>query len=158
MQPSQADFHKIKKIIESFCAYQERCTQEVMFKMSGFSLTREEQEQMMQHLVFNRFVNDQRYCESIVSGKFRIKQWGKLKIKGYLIQKNIPTTIIQNAINGIDDKEYCKTIEKLVLKKMEELKNEKDIWKKKSKIFRFVHGKGFEFDMCQQYINALITD
>lgn len=138
-----------KQKIEAFCAYQERCDQEVRKKLKSWNLHSEDIDVLLADLISNNFLNEERFARAFVSGKFRIKKWGRIKIKQYLKQKAISNYSIKVGMNEIDGQEYLETIEQLALSK-ERLMNETDPWKRYAKLQRYLNGKGYEQDLIIQ--------
>ena len=103
-----------KNKIESYCAYQERCDQEVRMKLKSWNLYSEDVDILISDLITNNFLNEERFAEAYVSGKFRIKKWGRVKIKQHLKQKNISAYSIKKAIETIDEDDYLKTVNDLL--------------------------------------------
>lgn len=148
-------FLQAKQKIEAYCAYQDRCHYEVSSKLSQWGITGEQKEQLIADLIVNRFLDEERFAESYVSGKFRIKHWGKIKIKQHLKSKFVPEYCIQKAVNQIDGNEYISTLKQLAERKSNELKPEKDPWKKKAKIIRYLVSKGYEQDLIYDVVGEL---
>jgi regulatory protein len=137
-------FLQAKHKIEAYCAYQDRCHYEVATKLHEWGITGEQKEQLISDLISNRFLDEERFALSYASGKFRIKRWGKVKIKQHLKAKFIPEYCIKKALNSIDPDEYYTTLIDLVNRKKEDLQNERDSWTKKAKIMRYLASKGYE--------------
>lgn len=146
-------FLQAKNKIEAYCAYQDRCHYEVKTKLSQWNIVGEQQDQLIADLISNRFLDEERFAESYTSGKFRIKRWGKIKIRQHLKAKFVPEYCINKALKSIDLEEYYQTITHLVEKKTRELHTEKDLFKKKAKIARYLASKGFEQDLIFEAIN-----
>ncbi|MCO5260313.1 MAG: recombination regulator RecX [Crocinitomicaceae bacterium] len=148
-------FLEAKQKIEAFCAYQDRCHFEVSTKLNQWGIVGEQKDQLIAHLINNRFLDEERFAESFVSGKFRIKRWGRIKIRQQLKAKFVPDYCIKKAINQIDGDDYFATLQSLAVKKSSELNNERDSYKKKAKIMRFLASKGYEQDLIYEAMNAL---
>lgn len=145
-------FLQAKTKIEAYCAYQERCQFEVSKKLHEWGIVGEQQDQLIADLISNRFLDEERFAEAFASGKFRIKKWGKIKIRQHLKQKHISDYSIKKALNSIDMEEYDVTIRSLIEKKANELLKEKDAWQKKAKLVRYLSSKGFEQDLIYAFI------
>jgi regulatory protein len=152
---SEYNFQIAKGALENYCAYQERCSLEVYKKLDAYELSGSERNHIIQDLKQNNFFSDVRYCSSVVSGKFRINRWGKLKIRAFLKQKNLPIQLIDEALNEIEADAYYSTIGQLVQRKSEEIK-EKDRYKKKAKLMRYLLSKGFEFDLVNEAVQSVL--
>ena len=80
---------EIKKKLEHYCVYQDRCHKEVETKMKEYLLIPEAKEIIFLHLMQHDFLNEERFSKSFARGKFRIKNWGKQRITRALKSKNI---------------------------------------------------------------------
>ena len=133
--------------LEAFCAYQERCTQEVRTKLERLGADESLSMEVIKLLKENRFLDDKRFVEAYVQGKVRIKKWGRQKIKAGLFQKRIDAKLIQEGIYAfISDEEYQLVVESLIERKNRELSSEKNPQIKKQKLMRFLLSRGFQYD------------
>lgn len=148
-------FLQAKQKIEAYCAYQDRCHSEVSNKLSQWGISGEQKDQLIADLIANRFLDEERFAESYVSGKFRIKHWGKVKIRQHLKSKFVPEYCIRKAINQIDGEEYYSTLKSLAERKSDELTSERDSWKKKAKIMRYLASKGYEQDLIYDVVSEI---
>lgn len=144
-------FQKIKH----YCSYQERNHDEVRSKLYGFGLYKNEVEQLISQLIEEDYLNEERYAAAFAGGKFRIKQWGKTKIKYELTQKRVSPYSIKKALAQIDETDYLKTLDSLATAKLKLLKGEKNIFTKKKKLQNYLVGKGYEFDVVGKIVNSL---
>jgi regulatory protein len=140
-----------------YCAYQERCHSEVKEKLYGFGLYKKEVEELMANLVEENYLNEERFAIQFAGGRFRIKHWGKVKIKYELRQKQISDYCIKKALSSIDEKDYERTLLKLFTEKKKTLKSEKNIFIRKRKISDYLMGKGFETDRISELLKTLDT-
>src|SRR5487761_1922976 len=92
--------------IRHYCAYQERCHAEVKDKLYSFGLHKNEVEPILSELVSENFLNEERFAIQYAGGKFRIKHWGKIKIKQGLQQKQVSAYCIKKALKEIDEDDY----------------------------------------------------
>ncbi|MEQ6123778.1 regulatory protein RecX [Pseudotenacibaculum sp. MALMAid0570] len=146
---------EIKKKLEYFCVYQDRCHQEVEKKLSEFRLIPEARELILLHLMQHDFLNEERYAKSFARGKFRIKKWGRKRIIQELKFRKITTYNINSALKEIEEKEYLTTLEKIAEIKLKSI-NEKNEYLKKQKLYQFLYRKGYESDLIQQVIKEII--
>lgn len=142
--------------IESWCAYQDRCTFEVEQKLTSWNIPLEQQSEIIKYLLSNRFVDDKRFVESFISGKFKIKRWGKIKIKHHLIQKRIDKVSIQEGLKSIDLDAYLQTMKHLAQKKFLEKKVKDDLWAIRRRVSTYLASKGYESDLIQDVVAEVV--
>ena len=147
MAESQSyDYSSVKLKLEAYCAYQDRCTFEVDQKLMNWGLSEKDRSALIDYLKQHRFLSDERFVESYVSGKVNIKRWGRAKIKMQLRQKRIPEDLILVGLSEIDDELYFSNLSALLRMKLNALDKEKDDFTKKVKVFRFLASKGYNSD------------
>ena len=147
MNPPAFSREQIIFKLEAFCAYQERCTQEVRTKLERLGADESLSIEVIKLLKENRFLDDRRFVEAYVQGKLRIKKWGRQKIKAALFQKRLDAKLIQEGIYAfISDEEYQLVMESLIERKNRELSSEKNAQIKKQKLMRFLLSRGFQYD------------
>ena len=150
LTPQQA-LPKLKK----YCAYQERCHQEVLEKLYSYGVFRDDAQEIISQLIEENYLNEERFALHYASGKFRIKQWGKVKIKYQLKQKNVSEYCIKKALLSIDKTQYKKLLYKLADMKLAALKSEKNIFIKKRKLQDHLVQRGFENDLIRELLKGI---
>jgi regulatory protein len=146
-------FLKAKLKIEAFCAYQDRCHFEVDKKLKSMGVDREDVDALLAYLVEHKFLDEQRFADSFVSGKVNIKKWGRTKIKYHLNQKRISSACIQSALNKIDDEIYFDNLKVLAKIKFKEKKG--STYERKMKTMRFLYQRGYESDEINSILDIL---
>lgn len=151
-------FEEIKSKLEFWCAYQERSIHEVENKLMEFqNLDESQRNYLIDFLVSNNFLNENRFIEAFVSGKINIKKWGKLKIKYHLISKKIPNQLITKALQDVDKEVYWNNLCNLLQRKDDQLKLKySDKYIKANKIAHFLTSKGYESELIMNVINERI--
>lgn len=139
--PNQA---KIKA--ESYCAYQERAQQEVRDKLYEWGLHKEDVEQLISDLISDNFLNEERFAKAYVLGKFRMKGWGKIKIKQHLKAKRVSEPLIKIALREIDIDQYDQKLDDIIAKKIATV-GAKISLTEKAKLVRHLQSKGYESDL-----------
>ena len=129
--------------LKKFCAYRDRCHSEVQEKLYPYHLEEDQEMYIFQKLIEDNFLNEERFAISFVSGKFRIKKWGKKKIRVALKQKKITSKLIDKALSQIEQEEYLSTLTDLYLKKINTYKGRKNIVKQKT--IHYLLQRGFEY-------------
>lgn len=141
--------------IKQYCAYQERCHMEVREKLYSFGLHKKEVDEIISTLITENYLNEERFAIHFAGGKFRMKQWGKIKIKQALKNKQVSEYCIRKALKEIDNNEYRQTFFKLAEQKLKTLKQEKNIFIKKRKLQDFLMQKGYEREMITDAIKNM---
>ncbi|MDN3689735.1 regulatory protein RecX [Cyclobacterium jeungdonense] len=144
------------KKISSYCAYQERCLMEVQNKLEEWGLTSSDTDKIIGKLLENDFLNEGRFVESYVRGKFGLKKWGKVRIRQELKMREISDDLIRDALEAIDEREYQETLKFLADRKWK-LTREPDLYKKKAKVTRFLAFRGFEPDLIRNTVDELAS-
>ena len=141
--------------IKQYCAYQERCHAEVRDKLYSFGLNKKEVDEIISIVITENYLNEERFAIQFAGGKFRMKQWGKNKIKNALKFKQVSDYCIKKALKEIDSAAYEKTFQKLAEQKLKTLKSEKNIFIKKRKLQDFLLQKGYESDLVSSELKKI---
>jgi len=144
-----------KKKLEYYCAYQERCHKEVAQKLKDMYMIPEAIDVIIVHLLEHNFLNEERYTKAFVSGKLKIKKWGKRRLVLELKGKNISKTNINQALTEIDEKEYIDIFNNLAEKRFNSTK-EKNKYKKRKKLADYLLYRGWESFLVYDKVNELI--
>ena len=137
---------------QDWCAYQERCQQEVRDKLYSYGLHQVDVENIISKLISDNYVNEERFAKAYAGGKFRIKKWGRHKIKAGLRARKISEYCMKKAFEEIGEQEYFKTLKKLLENKSELLK-EKNAIRKKYKLLTYAASKGYEQALIMEILN-----
>lgn len=146
ISPKQLTPLSAQKRIENWCAYQERSQQEARDKLYGYGLHEADVELIISQLIDGNFLNEERFAIAFARGKFRIKKWGKIKIKMELRQKKVSDYCINKALKQISDSDYFSTLEKIIEKKNREVKEPNKL-KKHYKLLQYAASRGYEKDL-----------
>lgn len=146
----------IKKT-EHYCAYQERCHEEVESKLRSMKMDSDEIDQIIAHLIKDNFLNEERFACSFARGKHRIKQWGTIRITNELKFRKINQRLITTALKEITAEEYYATFEKLALRTWENCRETNSL-KKRKKVCDALLRKGFESNLVYEKVKELEND
>lgn len=135
-----------------FCAYRDRSHKEVEEKLRGMRLIPEVYEHIILELMQQGFLNEERFARSFVRGKFRIKKWGRIKIRLELKRRDISEPIIRLAMTEIDETEYQSTFEEVAEKKKKLLKDPSS-YKEKQKLIDYLLRRGYESFLVMDLVN-----
>jgi len=140
--------------IEHFCAYQERCHEDVVAKLRSMKMDSDEIDEIMVHLIASNFLNEERFACSFARGKHRIKHWGKIRITNELKFKKITQSLINKALLEITPEEYLDTFHALAARNWESIR-ETNALKKRKKFCDYLLRKGFESNLVYDKVKEL---
>jgi regulatory protein len=150
-------FLEAKAKLEALCAYQERCQFELEQKLISWGFKEEDRNALLADLITNRFLDEERFAIAFVSGKYRIKLWGRIKIRSHMKLKRISEHSIKKGLSQIDPDEYWETVLQLAEKKLADLGSPEDRWQQKVKIIRYLQSRGFEMDLSQDAADQVLS-
>ena len=137
-----------------YCAYQERCVKDVRDKLKTFDIPQKEKDEILDYLLDNRFVDNERFAKSFVRGKINQSGWGVNKIRFHLIQKGIDKEIIDEALGQTDEETYRQRLIDILKTKSKTVKAEND-FERKRKLAAYAMQKGFEGSLVWEVINGI---
>ncbi len=132
--------------LKHYCAYQERCHSEVKEKLYNLGVWKKEHDEIIATLIEENYLNEERFAIAFAGGRFRMKQWGRTKIKYELKQKQVSEYCIKKALKQIEEEEYLKVLGKLAKEKFVSLKNDQYLIRKK-KTIDYLQQKGYEYEL-----------
>jgi len=138
-----------------YCRYQQRCQSEIKEKLFELGVSNKEHDQLIGQLIDENCLNDDRFAEAFVSGRFKMKHWGRKKIEKGLREKRISDEITQKALRQINKKEYGATLSRLAKERYASLKHEQYLIRKKKTMDYLMH-KGYEADLIKDALNNLL--
>lgn len=147
---------EIKRKMERYCIYQDRCHQEVENKLRDFNLIPIAKEEILLHLMHHDFLNEERFAKSYARGKFLIKKYGRVRIRMELKKKQISEYNIKSAMAEIDEEDYEATLNELVEKK-NGLITDKNTFKRKQKLTNYLLRKGYESNLVYEKVNLIVA-
>ena len=150
-------FNEDEKIIiekiQSYCLYQDRCVKEVKNKLYSFKVSSQLVENIVEYLIDNDYLNEERYTKMFIQGKLRIKKWGRIKLKYELRSKGIDIKTINEYINQINEEDYINYFNEFSTSKIKFLKGSSD-QKKRSFINYFTY-RGWENNLIYQKLRDI---
>ena len=141
-----------QKVLENYCAYQERSHKEVKAKLKDMKMIPEAIDKIIVSLIEQNYLNEERFAKAFVRGKFRIKKWGKVRLVRELKFRDISKFAIDSALNEIDDTAYEVALDELVQKRINQVK-EKNLFKKKKKVADYLLYRGWESHLIYEKLN-----
>jgi regulatory protein len=158
MQPSKKTYtvQEATTKLEQYCAYQERCHQEVRQKLEGMYMIPEAIDVIIVHLLEHNFLNEERFAKTFVRGKFRIKAWGRRRLTFELKKKDVSKVNINQALAEIEITEYNEVFTDLAEKKANSIK-ETNVFKKRKKFIDYFLYRGWESHLVYEKAYELIN-
>lgn len=153
---------KYKKITEqeallrlsALCATTEHCQYEMQEKMQKWGLSSQEEAKIIQRLIQDKYIDDERFTRAFVKDKIKYNKWGRRKIEQALWLKHIDKSIQQQVLDEIDPNLYLEILKDL-LKSKEKTITAESAYEKKKKLIRFALGRGFTIDLILQCIEGV---
>jgi regulatory protein len=139
--------------LAALCAQAEHCQHEMLEKMRKWEIPEEAQARVMERLVKEHYVDDERFARAFVNDKIRYNKWGRRKVDQALWQKHIDEDIRKSVLNEIDDEEYLNVLRPLLKQKRKSTKAQND-YELNQKLMRFALGRGFTFDIIRQCLDV----
>jgi regulatory protein len=139
--------------LQRYCAYQERCHQEVRQKLLDLGVYGDTLEEVIHDLITDNFLNEERFAQSYARGKFRTKNWGRIRIQQELKQRQLSPYCIKKGLQEIDEQEYLGVLTVLLQKKLEEYAPEGE-FQATAKAAQYALRRGFESDRIWQILKA----
>lgn len=147
---------ELRQKIYRYCAYQERSHSEVKNKLFEWGASKTDSDEVLAELITQGFLNEERFARAYAGGKFRMKCWGKVKIRLSLEARGLTPNCIKAGLSEIEDEAYEKTLVELIARKSEQIST-KDLFIKRDKIANYVIQKGFEPDLVWTLIKSTVT-
>lgn len=139
-----------------YCGYQERSHQEVKDKLYGFGLHRAQVDELLSQLIEENYLNEERFAIQFAGGKFRMKQWGRVKIRYELKQRQVSEYNIKKALKQLEEEDYQAALEKLALKKWTSVKTDhSNRFTRLAKTTDYLLQKGFEPELVRKVVNRI---
>jgi regulatory protein len=139
--------------LAALCAQAEHCQQEMRDKMRRWELDETVQNRIIDRLIKERYVDDERYARAFVKDKIRYNKWGRRKVQQALWKKRIDADIQQRVLDEIDEKEYVDILRPLLKQKRKTTKAEND-YELNRKLVRFALSRGFDFSIIRQCMDV----
>jgi len=123
------------------CAAQEKCSYDISLQLNKAGFTNAEQQEILDELLLDKFIDNQRYADAFVRDKLKFNRWGKQKLYAMLKNKHLANEIIRAALEKIDPDFYMDILKSELRKKLSNKSLDKVQFQK---LYRFALSKGFE--------------
>lgn len=143
--------------LRKYCAYQERCQQEVRDKLYSYGMNYDETENAIVLLIQENYLNEVRFSEAFVRGKFKIKRWGRNKITQGLKAKKVSDYSIKKGMSEIDSDLYYENLKYCLNVKMKTLTFNNE-FERDYKLKQYLGSRGYEFDLIECAISEVFRN
>ena len=138
--------------LTSLCSTAEHCSHEMLEKMRRWEIDEDAQTRIMEYLVKEKYIDDERYARFFAKDKIRYNKWGRRKVEQAMWQKHIDADIQQRVLGEIDDDEYLLILRPLLKSKRRTVKAANN-YEMNMKLIRFAMGRGFTMDIIRQCLD-----
>lgn len=138
--------------LTSLCSTAEHCSHEMIEKMQRWQLADDAQARIIEYLVKEKYIDDERYARFFAKDKIRYNKWGKRKVEQAMWLKHIDGDIQRDVLDDIDDEEYIAVLRPLLKTKRKSVKASSD-YEMNMKLIRFAMGRGFTMDIIRQCLD-----
>ena len=126
------------------CSLGEYSTGEALERLRGWGITGQVAFNIVQRLVNERFIDDERFARAYVRSKIVHSRWGLIKIRQSLYQKGVERDLIDLAVDEeVDLDVYHSNLADALRSKARSMPRELDA-DCRSKLLRFAVGRGYE--------------
>lgn len=143
--------------IRRWCAIQERCLVEVKIHALSLGMSDKDAAKAIETLIDEGFIDEERYAKIYAGSKFRNKNWGRSRIIGELMARQIPNDVIKIGLSEIDEDDYRAKIVDMVQHKIE-VTDKSNVLLFKHRLAKTAIAKGYEADLVHEIINELIKE
>ena len=140
--------------LTALCSQAEHCSYEMTEKMCKWQISDEAQARIMQHLVEERYIDDERFCRYFVKDKIRYNKWGRRKVEQALWAKHIDSDISKAILDEVDDEEYINILRPMIKSRRKQMKDMSE-YEANARLMRWAIGRGFTFDIIRQCIDGV---
>jgi regulatory protein len=149
--------HKAQRVLEkcmAICSRGEKCISDIQLKLDKWDVQAADSKKIIDKLIAEKFIDEERFVRFFVRDKLRINRWGRIKIAFMLKGKGISQRAVADALAQIEDEEYSRILEDLLIHKKKSIKASKP-YELKSKLVRFAQSRGFEYDAISKVLQKI---
>ena len=157
MKRKQLTYQEAKAKLEHYCAYQERCHHDVRYKLVSLGIRGDELEEIISHLVQEKYLDETRYAKAFSRGKLRMNAWGWQKIRLALKRKHISEYDLKQARIELANEGYRQILTTMLNKKNDRLQG-LSAFDRKRKLFQYAYGRGFEADLISDVLSQMMPE
>lgn len=137
--------------LSALCAKSEHCAWEMTEKMRRWQVDEQTQAAVMERLIKERFVDDERYARAFVEDKIKYNKWGQRKIEQALYMKRIDEKIIDSVLDEISEETFLNVLRPLMAAKRRSTQASSD-YELRGKLIRFALSRGFTMNLIEKVL------
>lgn len=139
--------------IASACVAKELCSYDIARKLKQWGVDNTQQLEVIERLKSEKFLDDVRYVRAYVHDKVMFERWGRQKIRQSLAMKNLTGSVVNEALENIDQELYMDNLKNLLQQKRRSLTDD-DEYQQAVKMMRYAAGRGYTFDEIKQCVDT----
>ena len=135
--------------IKNYCAKREVCKSEATKKLLAYGINKEKTQKIVEILVKQKYIDEKRYASAYINDHYKLKKWGRNKIKNSLKLKGIKSQDINLSLKEINQTIYLNNLQEIQ-------KTEKySIKEKKGKLYNHLISRGYEPSLVLKEITLI---
>ena len=139
--------------LRRWCDLQERCLQEARRKLRSWGYDADTINDWLDQMQARGALDESRFARAFVSGKFRIKRWGKRKIQAELQFRGVRGALIHEALSTIPEEAYRTALHQLALRRLSDPSDQGRA--AQGKAARYLISKGYEPDLVWETVGQI---
>lgn len=141
------------------CARMERCVSDVRRSLYRWRIAPEDHGTVIERLIREKFVDEERYARSYVREKMSLGTWGRKKIETGLRAKGIPSDVIDQAMEQLDSGDQNRRLEEMLRKRYEKERGKaEDGYQLRARLIRWVASRGYDYEDIQDTLKRIIKE
>lgn len=145
------------EVLRKYCIYQDRCHSEVRTRLLKLKIYGDDLEDIIVDLIQDDFLNEERFAKAFVRGKYRMKSWGRYKIKRALKEKRVSDYCIRKGMEEIIEEEYLENLERLLQKRVE-IRPSSNARMLSMELMKFAQSKGYLYEEAKDIVTKLTNE
>lgn len=134
------------------CSKAEHCKEDMRRKMERWEVDEDIQEKVIDYLVKERYIDEERYARYFIRAKKEYNHWGERKIEQALYMKRIPKDIYEPLLKEICNNDFRDILKSLLQNKKRSIKASSD-YELRGKLIRFAMQRGFTYDQIMEVLD-----
>lgn len=139
------------------CARAEKSESDARRLMRNWGLSDEDAERVLERLVRERFIDDNRYAAAFIREKLRLSGWGVYKIRLTLQRKGLTRNQIDDALAEAETPDMDERLRTQFTRKMRSLRYG-STYELKSKLIRYGLSLGYEYEVVTRAATEMATN